>query len=115
MHGHRDTFHRFDRFNSKYNPIGQSLLRQVFLKVDNHCKGRFLAEMTHEVMDDLKDSKYQYSEFRVSIYGKAPGEWDVLSAWICDHDLHCSNSRCTRSRGCTRSTRPRASSVTSAR
>ena len=93
MHGHRDTFHRFDRFNTKYNPIGQSSLRQVFLKVDNYHKGRFLAEITKEVFDDLRDSKYQYSEYRLSIYGKSPNEWDVLSEWICDHNLHCTNSR----------------------
>jgi len=30
MHGHRDTFHRFDRFNRKYNPIGQPELRNIF-------------------------------------------------------------------------------------
>ena len=30
MHGQRDSFHRFDRFNAKYNPIGQPKLRQVY-------------------------------------------------------------------------------------
>ena len=29
MHAH-DTFHRFDRFNLKYNPAGQSRLRNIF-------------------------------------------------------------------------------------
>ena len=28
----RNTFHRFDKFNAKYNPIGESRLREVFLK-----------------------------------------------------------------------------------
>ena len=42
MHAH-DTFHRFDRFNLKYNPAGQSRLREIFLKTDNHVKGRYLA------------------------------------------------------------------------
>ena len=93
MHGHRDTFQRFDRFNNKYNPIGQSSLRQVFLKVDNYSKGVFLADLTKEVMDDLKESKYQYAEYRLSIYGKKNNEWDVLSEWICDNNLHCNNSR----------------------
>ena len=40
MHAHKDTFHRFDKFNLKYNPIGESRLREIFLKTDNYIKGR---------------------------------------------------------------------------
>ena len=36
MHAHQDSFHRFDRFNLKYNPIGESKLREIFLKTDNY-------------------------------------------------------------------------------
>ena len=36
VHADKNTFHRFDRFNAKYNPVGQSRLREVFLKTDNH-------------------------------------------------------------------------------
>lgn len=63
MHAHRDAFHRFDRFNAKYSktgcclfsfdathavsdPIGESRLREIFLKTDNHIQGRYLAEVT---------------------------------------------------------------------
>jgi AMP deaminase len=46
MHAHQDTFHRFDKFNLKYNPIGESRLREIFLKTDNHIQGRYLAELT---------------------------------------------------------------------
>lgn len=35
VHADRNTFHRFDKFNAKYNPIGESRLREVFLKTDN--------------------------------------------------------------------------------
>ena len=42
MHAH-DTFHRFDRFNSKYNPSVQSQLREIFLKTENYIQGRYLA------------------------------------------------------------------------
>ena len=35
MHADQSTFHRFDRFNLKYNPIGESRLREIFLKTDN--------------------------------------------------------------------------------
>ena len=52
-----NTFHRFDRFNLKYNPAGQSKLREVFLKTDNVMGGRYLAEITREVMRDLTVNK----------------------------------------------------------
>lgn len=45
MHGN-DMFQRFDKFNSKYNPAGDSSLRQIFLKTDNYMEGRYLAEIT---------------------------------------------------------------------
>jgi AMP deaminase len=47
MHAHSDSFHRFDKFNLKYNPIGESPLREIFLKTDNYIEGRYLAELTH--------------------------------------------------------------------
>lgn len=76
MHAHQDSFHRFDKFNLKYNPIGESRLREIFLKTDNYIKGRYLAELTKgsaaslyawaslkyrfsEVMTDLEQGKYQ--------------------------------------------------------
>ncbi len=46
MHAHQDSFHRFDKFNLKYNPIGESRLREIFLKTDNLIEGRYLAELT---------------------------------------------------------------------
>lgn len=46
MHAHKDSFHRFDKFNLKYNPIGESRLRTIFLKTDNFIGGRYLAELT---------------------------------------------------------------------
>jgi AMP deaminase len=32
MHADKNIFHRFDRFNLKYNPCGQSRLREIFIK-----------------------------------------------------------------------------------
>jgi AMP deaminase len=46
MHAHADSFQRFDKFNLKYNPIGESRLREIFLKTDNLIQGRYLAELT---------------------------------------------------------------------
>ena len=45
MHADRHTFHRFDKFNSKYNPLGQSELRDIFLKNDNYIGGKFFGEL----------------------------------------------------------------------
>jgi len=91
MHAHQDTFHRFDRFNLKYNPIGSSELRTLFLKTDNYMKGRFFAEVTKEVFDDLESAKYQNAEYRLSIYGKNPLEWDKLASWVCRNNLQANH------------------------
>ncbi|KAJ3341700.1 AMP deaminase [Gonapodya sp. JEL0774] len=93
MHAHQDSFHRFDKFNLKYNPIGESRLREIFLKTDNFIKGRYLAELTKEVFDDLEASKYQNAEYRISIYGRSTGEWDKIAQWVCDNKLFSSNVR----------------------
>ncbi|KAF3924681.1 hypothetical protein AA313_de0205895 [Arthrobotrys entomopaga] len=93
MHAHTDSFHRFDKFNLKYNPVGESRLRTIFLKTDNYSKGRFLAEITHEVISDLEASKYQMAEYRISIYGRSEDEWDKLAAWIVDNKLFSHNVR----------------------
>ncbi|KDQ62720.1 hypothetical protein JAAARDRAFT_121826 [Jaapia argillacea MUCL 33604] len=93
MHAHQDSFHRFDKFNLKYNPIGESRLREIFLKTDNLIQGRYLAELTKEVMTDLEQSKYQNCEWRISIYGRAEDEWDKLAKWIVNHKLFSHNVR----------------------
>ena len=41
----RNTFHRFDKFNAKYNPIGQSRLREIFIKTDNYVRGKYFAHV----------------------------------------------------------------------
>lgn len=93
MHAHKDTFHRFDKFNLKYNPIGESRLREIFLKTDNYISGRYLADITKEVMEDLEQSKYQMVEYRISIYGRSEDEWDKLAGWIIDNKLFSNNVR----------------------
>lgn len=60
VHADKNIFHRFDKFNLKYNPFGQSRLREIFIKQDNLIHGRFLAELTREVFADLEASKYQH-------------------------------------------------------
>ncbi|XP_065010080.1 probable AMP deaminase isoform X1 [Musa acuminata AAA Group] len=91
VHADKSTFHRFDKFNLKYNPCGQSRLREIFLKQDNLIQGRFLAELTKEVFTDLAASKYQMAEYRVSIYGRKQSEWDQLASWIVNNELYSEN------------------------
>ncbi len=86
MHAH-DTFERFDRFNLKYNPCGQSRLREIFLKTNNLIQGRYLADITREVFADVENSKYQLMEPRISIYGRSRGEWSRLGRWVYDNRL----------------------------
>lgn len=93
MHAHTDSFHRFDKFNLKYNPVGESRLRTIFLKTDNFINGRYLAEITKEVMSDLESSKYQMVEWRISIYGRTLDEWEKLAAWVVDNKLFSPNVR----------------------
>lgn len=72
----------FDRFNLKYNPFGQSRLREVFIKQDNLLRGRWLAELTAEVFADLEASKYQVRAGR----GRgARGAWDAAGGAAFGH------------------------------
>ncbi|KAJ8316409.1 hypothetical protein KUTeg_006423, partial [Tegillarca granosa] len=103
----RNTFHRFDKFNAKYNPIGESRLREIFIKTDNHINGKYFGrimkkwklrisqlyvdkrggKVMHEVMEDLEESKYQNAEYRLSIYGRSRDEWDKLAKWAVQHKI----------------------------
>jgi AMP deaminase len=89
----KTTLHRFDRFNAKYSPMGEPILRTIFLKTDNYMGGRYLAEMTKDLMKELEESKYQNTEWRLSIYGNKRDEWDKLSRWVKTHNLVCPNNR----------------------
>uniref|UniRef100_A0A7E4UQI6 AMP deaminase n=1 Tax=Panagrellus redivivus TaxID=6233 RepID=A0A7E4UQI6_PANRE len=93
VHADRNTFHRFDKFNTKYNPVGESSLREVFIKTDNYVGGKYFAEVLKEVLSDLEDSKYQQAEPRLSIYGRNRDEWDILAKWAIKHDVWSPNAR----------------------
>lgn len=93
VHADRNTFHRFDKFNAKYNPIGESRLREVFLKTDNYLNGKYFAEIIKEVASDLEESKYQNAELRLSIYGKSSDEWSKLANWAIENDVYSDNVR----------------------
>ncbi|XP_054465521.1 AMP deaminase 3 [Anoplopoma fimbria] len=93
VHAGRHTFHRFDKFNSKYNPVGASELRDIFLKTDNLMNGEYFARIIKEVAHDLEESKYQHAEPRLSIYGRSPEEWDSLSKWFINQKVYSPNMR----------------------
>lgn len=93
VHADRNTFHRFDKFNAKYNPIGESRLREIFLKTDNYIQGKYFAQILKEVLYDLDESKYQNAELRLSIYGRDRKEWDNLAKWAIDNDVYSDNLR----------------------
>ncbi|KAI2661892.1 AMP deaminase 1 [Labeo rohita] len=81
----RQTFQRFDKFNAKYNPVGASELRDLYLKTENHISGEYFATIIKEVASDLEDARYQYAEPRLSIYGCNPNEWTKLASWFNKH------------------------------
>jgi len=93
VHADRNTFHRFDKFNAKYNPIGESRLREVFMKTDNHVGGKYFAKLIKEVFVDLQESKYQNLELRLSIYGRSLNEWDKLADWAINNNVYSDNVR----------------------
>ena len=44
-------------------------------------------------MVDLEDSKYQNAELRLSVYGRAPDEWDKLASWTVANKMYSKNVR----------------------
>ncbi|KAM4570670.1 AMP deaminase 1 [Fundulus diaphanus] len=91
VHAGRQTFQRFDKFNAKYNPVGASELRDLYMKTENHIGGEYFATIIKEVASDLEDAKYQYAEPRLSIYGCNPNEWVKLSSWFVKHRVFSPN------------------------
>ncbi|XP_032898686.1 AMP deaminase 1 [Amblyraja radiata] len=85
VHAGRQTFQRFDKFNAKYNPMGASELRDLYLKTENAIEGEYFAHIIKEVASDFEDAKYQYAEPRLSIYGRSPDEWSKLATWFIKH------------------------------
>ncbi|XP_005059467.1 PREDICTED: AMP deaminase 1 isoform X3 [Ficedula albicollis] len=93
VHAGRQTFQRFDKFNDKYNPVGASELRDLYLKTENAINGEYFATIIKEVGSDLEDAKYQHTEPRLSIYGRSPEEWDKLAKWFNIHRVYSPNMK----------------------
>ncbi|NWS74403.1 AMPD1 deaminase, partial [Crotophaga sulcirostris] len=93
VHAGRQTFQRFDKFNDKYNPVGASELRDLYLKTENAINGEYFATIIKEVGSDLEDAKYQHAEPRLSIYGRSPEEWHKLASWFNTHRVYSPNMK----------------------
>uniref|UniRef100_A0A8C3RS36 AMP deaminase n=1 Tax=Chelydra serpentina TaxID=8475 RepID=A0A8C3RS36_CHESE len=93
VHAGRQTFQRFDKFNDKYNPVGASELRDLYLKTENTIDGEYFATIIKEVGSDLEDAKYQHAEPRLSIYGRSPEEWPKLASWFNRHRVYSPNMK----------------------
>ncbi|NXX59580.1 AMPD1 deaminase, partial [Scopus umbretta] len=89
----RQTFQRFDKFNDKYNPVGASELRDLYLKTENAINGEYFATIIKEVGSDLEDAKYQHAEPRLSIYGRSAEEWPKLASWFNKHRVYSPNMK----------------------
>jgi AMP deaminase len=64
-----NTFGRFDKFKAKYNPLGRTEMRSIFLKRDNDIKGRYFAELMQEVLQNRTRTNTKL-EYRISVYGR---------------------------------------------
>lgn len=86
-------FNRFDRFNGRYNPLGNSALRSIFLKTDNVMCGRYFAELIKKVFRRQAEDRNTFSEYRLSIYGRCREEWGRLAHWVVQHRMVHSTNR----------------------
>jgi len=83
----KKTFHRYDLFNSKYNPFGNSLLQTVFLDHINDIDGRYLGELVQDVMSIRSRNPNHLYEVSVNIYGRSKNEWENFAIWVVNHGL----------------------------
>eukprot|EP00760_Papus_ankaliazontas_P020595 PhM_4_TR18466/c0_g1_i1/m.77161/K01490/AMPD; AMP deaminase len=84
---------RFDNFNSKYNPMGQAALREIFLKTDNAIQGRFFSELTKQIFRKNQDDGYIFTEFRLSVYGRKRSEWHGLAKWSATFGMNSATNK----------------------
>ena len=63
----RNTFHRFDKFNAKYHPVGESRLREIFLKTDNYIEGLYFAKVIKVVACLLQMKAFRSSHSSVCV------------------------------------------------
>ncbi|KAG2462003.1 AMPD3 deaminase, partial [Polypterus senegalus] len=77
VHAGRQTFHRFDKFNAKYNPVGASELRDLYLKTDNYIDGEYFARLIKVTGFDSVDDESKHSDHIFSYNSPKPSEWNT--------------------------------------
>ena len=60
----------------------------TFLGRDNLIEGKYLAELTREIFEDYEKYKFQYSEFRIQIFGKEKEEWAKMASWFSKYEIY---------------------------
>ena len=67
----------------------------VFMKSDNYMGGQYFAELTKSLLDyqETDNCSNIKSEYRLSIYGRKPGEWGKLAKWVVQHKLLSDTNR----------------------
>ena len=85
VHADKSTFHRFDKFNLKYNPCGQSRLREIFLKQDNLIQGIVLPSNMF-FFSNLYSYGWQFYMHAwelepILIYSLQLGKWPLRWLW----------------------------------
>ncbi|GKD87579.1 probable AMP deaminase [Tanacetum coccineum] len=53
--------------------------------------GRFVGELTKQVLSYLDASKYQVAEYRLSIDGRTQSKWDHLASWFINNQIYNEN------------------------
>lgn len=81
-----------DHIRAMCNPTDVGSLRYVFLRINNPVKGKYYAEIAHEVFENIEKSNKK-TEYRISIYGRTFDEWDHLAEWADKFDVHSPNNR----------------------
>ncbi|XP_053108282.1 AMP deaminase 3 isoform X3 [Hemicordylus capensis] len=70
-------------------------LKQVFesLHMDPYDLTVDSLDVHAEVARELEESKYQYTEPRLSVYGRSPDEWQNLAKWFIRHKVYSPHMR----------------------
>ena len=90
MHSDSNTFARFDKFNLKYNPLGKSKLREIFLKTENVARRPLLCRDHAGAL--RRPRLLQVPEGRVPRLdlrplGKRAKDDGTPGGWVVDHQL----------------------------
>ena len=81
-----------DNTSEMCNPTDFGSLRYVFLRINNPVKGKYYAEMAHEVFESIEKANKK-TEYRISIYGRTQNEWNDLAEWVDKFDVRSPNNR----------------------